>query len=41
MKMVDGSSSSTGKNTAFPYSARIDKKTPVNAILDTIGKLTG
>jgi len=25
----------------FPFSARVDKKTPVNIILDSIGKLSG
>jgi len=33
--------SSSGKNPMFSFSARVDKKTPVNIKLDCIGKLTG
>jgi len=38
--MAPGESSS-GKNPAFYFSTRVDKKTPVNVELDSIGKLTG
>ena len=35
------SSSSSGNNPMFSFSARVDKKTPVNVKLDSISKLTG
>jgi len=34
-------SSGSGKNPEFSFSTRVDKKTPVNVKLDSIGKLTG
>ena len=39
--MAPGGSSSSGKNPEFSFWTRVDKKTPVNAKLDSIGKLTG
>jgi len=39
--MAPGNSSSSGKNPAFSFSTRVNKKTPVNVKLDSIGKLTG
>jgi len=39
VKMVDESSS--GKQSMFSFSAQVDKKTPVNVKLDSIGKLAG
>jgi len=39
--MAPGDSSSSGKNPMLSFSAHIDKKTPVNVKLDSIGKLTG
>jgi len=33
--------SSSAKDPMFPFSAHVDKKTPVNVKLDSIGKLTG
>jgi len=35
------SSSSSGQNPMFSFSARVDKKTPADVTLDSIGKLTG
>jgi len=40
-EMAPGDSSSSGKNPAFSFSTRVNKKTPVNVKLDSIGKLTG
>jgi len=39
--MAPGDSSSSGKNPAFSFSTRLDKKTPVNVKLDSLGKRTG
>lgn len=41
MEMVDGSSSSSGKNLMFSFSARINKKSLVNVKFNNIGELNG
>jgi len=39
--MAPVGATSSGKNPMFSFSTRVDKKTPINVKLDSIGKFTG